>query len=111
MVVEVFGSGADGSGTMECHASPWFWKWAGRGRLRLESSEMQRILDIFMSLEVQGRGASGLRIIRNAYNCVHFHGFGRRREGGVWLQNHKKRIGLSALSWFWKLAGGGRLAS
>ena len=51
---------------MECHAFAWFWKWAGGGRLGSESCEMHRTVIIFMSLEVEGRGASGLRIIRNA---------------------------------------------
>ena len=51
---------------MECHAFSWFWKWAGGGRLGSESWEMHRTVIIFMSLEVEGRGASGLRIIRNA---------------------------------------------
>ena len=48
----------------------------------------------FHVFEVGGRGAIGFRIIRNAWNGQHFHGFGSGREGGGWLQNHKKCIGL-----------------
>ena len=91
---------------------------------------------IFTSLEVGGRGALGFRIIRNAKDCSHFHGFGSGREGGrlassnqkcmgmfhfqgfgsarewgCWRWNHEKCIGRSSFSWFWESAGGGRLAS
>ena len=58
---------------------------------------------------MDGREAAGLRIIRNAKDCSDFCGFESTREGGGWLQNHKKCMGLSLLSWFWKWAGGGRL--
>ena len=59
-------------------------------------------------LEVGGKGAGGFRIIRNVWVCHHFHAYGRGWEGGDWLQNHKKRIGLSSFSWFWKWVAGFR---
>ena len=62
-------------------------------------------------LEVPGNGAVGSRMIGNALDHNHFHGFGSGREGGGWLQNHKKCIGLSSFSCLWKKVGGGRLAS
>ena len=64
-----------------------------------------------MVLGVGGREAACLRIIRNAKDCSDFRGFESAREGGGWLQNHKKCIGLLSFSWFWKWAGGGRLGS
>ena len=59
-----------------------------------------------MVLGVGGRGAAGFRIIRHAWDRHHFHVFGRW-ERGDWLQNHKKRMGQSAFSWFWECAGRG----
>ena len=64
-----------------------------------------------MVLEVGGRGAAGFRIIRNAWAVIIFMVLEVGGRGGGWLQNHKKCIGLLSFSWFWKWAGGGRLAS
>ena len=72
---------------------------------------MHRTVNSFMVLGMGGRGAAGLRILRNAKDCHHFRGFESARDGCGWLQNHKKCIGLSSFAWFWKWAGGGRLGS
>ena len=71
---------------MELLSFPWFWKCPGRGLLVPESYEMHWTVIIFMvtviifmSLEVGGRGAIGFRIIRNAWDCTHFHGLGSGR--------------------------------
>ena len=58
---------------------------------------MHKIVIIFMVLKVGGKGAAGFRIIRNAQECHHFNVFGSGWEGGEWLQNHTKSIGLSTL--------------
>ena len=50
--------------------------------------KMHRTVYIFMVLEMSG-GVAGLRGIRNAKDCYHFHGFGSAREGCAWLQTHK----------------------
>jgi len=84
----------------------------GWGALGSRATRNAWTVFIFMVLEVGWRvAAAGLRIIRNALDYYHFHGFGSSREGCGWLHNHKKCIGLSSSSWFWKWAGGGRLAS
>ena len=71
----------------------------GRGRLASESQEMHRTVILFMVLEVPGWGAFGSRITRNAWDCLHFHGFGSGLEGGgSWPQNHKTCIGLLSFS-------------
>ena len=92
-----------------------------------ESSEMHRTVNSFMVLGMGGRGAAGLRILRNAkdfhyvrdlkapataafgsriirhaWDCRHFHGFGSGREGGGWVQNQKSCKRLSAFSCLWK---------
>ena len=67
--------------------------WPGGGRLDSESKELHETVIIFMSLEVGGRGASGFRIIRNAWDGQHFHGFGSGWEVGGWPQNQKKCMG------------------
>ena len=64
-----------------------------------------------MVVEVFGSGADGSGIMRNAWNAMHFHGFGSGREGGAWAQNRAKCIGLLSFSCLWKLKGGGRVAS
>ena len=69
-----------------------------------ESLEMHGIPLIFMVLEVDGKGTAGFGIIRNAWDCHHFHDFGSGWEGDEWSQNHKKRPSLSAFSLFWKSA-------
>ena len=51
---------------------------------------MHRNVDIFMVLDVGGRGAAGRSIIRNALDCYHIHGFVSAREGGCCLQNQGK---------------------
>ena len=68
-----------------------------------ESSEMHGVPCIFVVLEVGGRGAPGLRIMRNALDGYHFHVFGSGREG--------KRLGLSEFSCFWKWGGRVQVAS
>ena len=78
------------------------WGVGGRGRLGSESKELHETVIIFMSLEVGGRGAGGSRIIRNAWDGQHFHGFGSGWEVGAWHQNHKKRMGLLSFSKFSK---------
>ena len=91
-----------------------------------ESLDTHGTVNISMVLEVGGRGATGLRIIRNIQacyvfhgfesalevngwlqnhkkfieNCHHLHGFESWRERGGWAENHSKSIGLSAFSWF-----------
>ena len=52
------------------------WKWVGGGRVAPESQEMHGTVSIFMVLEVGGKLAAGIRIIRNAWDCYHFHSFG-----------------------------------
>ena len=71
---------------------------------------MYGTVPIFMGLEVDGMGAAGSRIIRNAWDCRHFYGFGSGWEGGSCLQNHNKYIGLPSFSWSWKWAVKGQLA-
>ena len=83
---------------------------------------MYATISIFMGLKIGGKGEAGLRIIRNAFETVlifmvlelprtdavgsgitkneatsmYFHSFGNGQEGGGWVQNHKKCIGLSS---------------
>ena len=71
---------------MELLSFSRFWKWAGGGRLGSESKELPRTAIIFMSLEVGGRGASGFRIKRNAWDSQHFYDFGSGGEVGAGLR-------------------------
>ena len=66
--------------------------WEGSGWLQNQKKSLG--LSLFVWLKVGRRGASGLRIIRNAWDNQHLHGFGNRWEGGDWPQNHKKCMGL-----------------
>ena len=66
---------------------------------------------ISVVLKAPGPEAVGFIIRRIAWDYHNLHGFGRGREGGGWVQSHKKCTGPSSFSWLWKLAGGGRLAS
>ena len=56
-------------------------------------------------------GVAGFRMMRNAWDCHHFHVFGSGWEGGDWLHNYTECMGLSTFSSFWNGQEGGRLAS
>ena len=54
-----------------------------------ESLEMHGTVSIFMVLEVGGKLAAGLRIIRNAWDCYHFQSF--RSASNTWNNYHLHR--------------------
>ena len=66
---------------------------------------------IFMVLKAPRKRAVGRRIIRNASDCHHLHGFGNGPEGGGRVQNHEKYIGPSSFSCLSKWVVGVRVAS
>ena len=66
---------------------------------------MGLLIIIFMVVEVPGNGAVGPRIIRNAWDGQHFHGFGSGWEVGGWPPNHEKCMGLLSFSKFSKCLG------
>ena len=97
MVLEVGGRGPLGSESKELHETviiSCLWKWVGGGRVAPESQEMHGTLSIFMVLEVGGKLAAGIRIIRNAWDCYHFQSF--RSATKTW--NNYLCIGLLSFS-------------
>ena len=83
----------------------------GRGTAGSRIIRNARTVIIFIVLKEPGRGAVDARNMRNAWDCLHFMVLEVGGRGGGWPQNHKKCKGLLSFSWFWKWAGGGRLAS
>ena len=65
---------------------------------------------IFVVLKAPGKGTVGSRI-KQIHRAVIICMVGGGWKGGEWPQNHKKRVGLLAFSWFWQSVGGGRLTS
>ena len=65
------------------------------------------LINMFMVLEVDGRRAAGFRIIRNPWDCHHFHVFGSGWEGREW---HQKRIKAVSIFMVLEVGGRGRLA-